>query len=369
MNIIKNLLVIVLISVASISQAQINFEHTSWKEVLEKAKSEKKIIFMDCYTKSCGPCKLMAKTTFMDPTVGEYFNERFINVKMDMHSEEGKMLNEKYSIKAYPTLLFLESNGNELHRTVGGYQADAFLKLGQDFLSGVTSSSYDKKYKKGDYSSDFIPQYLKVLKQAYKHDNVIEVLDKYYETTPKNELTTAKNYELLKDYGNNYKSLMFQYLLANQDKYVELYGEEDVNKFLTTVCLKVWTNYRSYNKEEKRFIVDKQGYEVFVNDLKEKQAPNINAIIAESYAYIAYTEKNYERYVEEVDNGFRKGYFPNDIENRLKFIKPMRIGKSVNPQVINAVLRWVEETQKLPKLNEETAKLLADLENKCKDCL
>mgnify|MGYP002278420211 CR=1 FL=1 len=38
----------------------ITFEQTKeWKKVLKKAKKEKKLIFIDCYTSWCGPCKMV----------------------------------------------------------------------------------------------------------------------------------------------------------------------------------------------------------------------------------------------------------------------------------------------------------------------
>ena len=39
--------------------------------------------------------------------VGNYFNTRFINAKMDMEKGEGKEVAKKYKINAFPTLLFL----------------------------------------------------------------------------------------------------------------------------------------------------------------------------------------------------------------------------------------------------------------------
>jgi len=34
---------------------------SSWEQVLQKAKAENKIIFIDCYTTWCAPCKAMEK--------------------------------------------------------------------------------------------------------------------------------------------------------------------------------------------------------------------------------------------------------------------------------------------------------------------
>ena len=37
----------------------VNFEHITFDEALAKAKAENKLVFMDCYTSWCGPCKYM----------------------------------------------------------------------------------------------------------------------------------------------------------------------------------------------------------------------------------------------------------------------------------------------------------------------
>ena len=46
----------------ALAQTQgIMFEPTrSWKKIVEKARSENKLIFVDCYADWCGPCKMMS---------------------------------------------------------------------------------------------------------------------------------------------------------------------------------------------------------------------------------------------------------------------------------------------------------------------
>lgn len=65
----------------------IQFTQLEWKKILNKASKDEKLIFIDCYTTWCGPCKLMAKNVFTDSEVGHFFNEHFINVKLDMEKE------------------------------------------------------------------------------------------------------------------------------------------------------------------------------------------------------------------------------------------------------------------------------------------
>ena len=65
-------------------------DNKPWKEILQLAKKENKLIFMDCYTSWCGPCKALAKNVFTQEKVGDFFNPRFINVKYDMEKGDGK---------------------------------------------------------------------------------------------------------------------------------------------------------------------------------------------------------------------------------------------------------------------------------------
>ncbi len=98
----------------------IQFFHGSWIDALKKSKEENKLIFLDAYASWCGPCKLMAKNTFTEKEVGDYFNANFINVKMDMEkNENGPRLSDKYRLTAYPTLFFIDSKEEVFHQEIG----------------------------------------------------------------------------------------------------------------------------------------------------------------------------------------------------------------------------------------------------------
>src|SRR5579859_5804868 len=55
----------------------------SFEEAVEKAKTEKRKIFIDVYTDWCGWCKVMDKNTFTDAAVAKMLNEKFYAVKLD----------------------------------------------------------------------------------------------------------------------------------------------------------------------------------------------------------------------------------------------------------------------------------------------
>jgi thiol:disulfide interchange protein len=101
-----------------------------------KAKKENKLIFMDAYTSWCAPCRFMAANVFTDQSVGEYYNAHFVNLKVDMENGEGPDLSRRYSVMAYPTLLFIDGNGEVKSRTMGGKPASEFIALGQKVVKG-----------------------------------------------------------------------------------------------------------------------------------------------------------------------------------------------------------------------------------------
>lgn len=106
----------------------IQFSDLSFDEALKKAKEEKKLVFMDCYTTWCGPCKLMSDQVFNRKEVGDYFNKHFINLKRDMEKGEGKLLAERYGVDAFPTMFLLDSNGNVVYKLLGAQDMKTFLE-------------------------------------------------------------------------------------------------------------------------------------------------------------------------------------------------------------------------------------------------
>lgn len=112
--------------------AEITFmDNPTWTSVLERAKKENKLIFLDGYATWCGPCKTMDAETYKNQAVADYYNANFINVKYDMEKGEGPKLAEQYQVTAYPSLLFINANGNILHKGVGFHEAADFVTLGQ----------------------------------------------------------------------------------------------------------------------------------------------------------------------------------------------------------------------------------------------
>ena len=96
---------------------------------LEKAKTEKKAIFLDFYTSWCMPCRMMDESVFSDWDVAEYMAENVVSLKVNAEKGRGIDLKNKFGIGAYPTFVFLGPDGTEISRKEGTSSIADFKKM------------------------------------------------------------------------------------------------------------------------------------------------------------------------------------------------------------------------------------------------
>ena len=114
--------------------AQITFMHGTLQEALDAAKKQNKPLFVDVYAEWCGPCKVMARTAFMDTTVGRVYNASFISLKLDGEKNDGPVVMQQFGITAYPTLLYFNPDGSLATKIVGGQSAQQLLNRAETVL-------------------------------------------------------------------------------------------------------------------------------------------------------------------------------------------------------------------------------------------
>ncbi len=206
------------------AQSGIQFSEGSWKELLAKADKENKLIFMDAYAEWCGPCKKMSKDIFTQQQVGEYFNSKFVNVKMDMEKGEGIGLASDFGIMAYPTLLFIDEKGKVVHRAVGYHTTDLLLDLGAAALDpNKNISAIQTRYDQGDRS----PELLKTLSFAK-----FDAMDGTYGQTAAEYLATQTdwgtddNMDFIMRMADDLDSDMAQHMMKNRPAYEKKYGPQ-----------------------------------------------------------------------------------------------------------------------------------------------
>lgn len=89
-------------------------------EVMQRATADARPVVVDFVADWCIPCHEMDATTFVDPEVRAEA-ERFAMLKADITRENETTLGwvQDYNVQGVPTLLFIDSAGNEVERLVG----------------------------------------------------------------------------------------------------------------------------------------------------------------------------------------------------------------------------------------------------------
>lgn len=207
--------------------AQMKFE-SSWDEAITKARMSGKLIFLNAYAEWCEPCKEMEEYTFTDLEVANYFNSNFINVHLDMEDYPGVELAEEYSIAVFPSYLFIDGNGNVVHRGCGAMDANQFLHLGEDAkIDSITLLAMEKRFDSGDRSPDFMIGYLELLEDACL--DAERFAADYLKGIELEKLTEETPWEVFASYQWDIYSREFQYLLNNRNNFEDALGQKVVN--------------------------------------------------------------------------------------------------------------------------------------------
>ncbi len=230
----KFLFLFVFIPLLGISQG-IQFNESSWNDLLSKAKSENKLIFVDAYTTWCGPCKAMAKNVFTDEKVAAFYNANFVNAKIDMEKGEGITIAKKYAVEAYPTYLFVDGNGDIVHRAIGYIESGSFIQLGKD--ANDPSKQLGKlaeKFKNGERNPEFLLNLVKAATEAYD-PNAATYATAYFKT--QKNLITKENIELILQTVIDPNAYEIKTLVKNEVEASKLFEPDFVTKSLDNIVL------------------------------------------------------------------------------------------------------------------------------------
>ena len=133
------------IAFQAVAQEGIRFRHCSWEEAKAMAKKEKKPIFIDFYTQWCGPCLNMAENIFTLGSVGNFYNDHFVCLKIDAETGEGVELAKKYEVASFPTFVFVNPKTEKaIHISGSNQDRETFLFTGASALDNKNSQKNGK---------------------------------------------------------------------------------------------------------------------------------------------------------------------------------------------------------------------------------
>ncbi len=204
----------------------INFENedTQWQAILAKAKAENKVVFVDAYTTWCGPCKVMAKNIFPLKEVGDVFNAQFVNAKIDMEKGEGVDIAKKYGIRAYPTYIFVNGDGELVHKSLGSMPSAKFIEVGKAAADPERQFYTQKrKYEAGNVSQAFLKNFSNTCREIQETKLSEEVALVYLKN--EKDWLSRDNIDYISLFVRSLDSDLFKFVMKNRSAFESQLGK------------------------------------------------------------------------------------------------------------------------------------------------
>jgi len=168
----------------------------------------------------------MTRDVFPEKAVGDFYNENFVNLKMDMEAGEGIALARQYQVKAYPSLLFIDGEGELVHRAIGYHNAPKLLELGKIALDPSRRlSTYQSRYEAGERNPEFLHDFAMASYEAM--DGSQHTIAEQYLRT-QNDWSTIKNMRFIFTFVEEIDSPMFEYLADHRQEFEQMFGSQAV---------------------------------------------------------------------------------------------------------------------------------------------
>lgn len=276
----KKIAILSTLFIGALAWAQgIKFEEGNFASILAKAKKENKLVFVDAYASWCGPCKLMVKNIFPLKNVGDYYNSHFINAKIDMEKGEGIELAKKYNVKAFPTYLFIDGNGEAVHRTLGYVEEKDFIQFAMDAGDpNKRLTSLKQQFEKGEKD----PAFLKNLAELTIYNDsefAAKVLNRYFQRKPAMDEDDA---QLLISGIQTTESPLYKVFQDKKAELLKFFPEDKYEKInqniqINTISKKAYNaDTKSWNDQyfitEAQKLMNKENAEKLLKKLKASRA-------------------------------------------------------------------------------------------------
>lgn len=285
-------------------------EGKTYAEALAQAKQENKMLFIDCFTTWCGPCKMLSKDVFPQEIVGNFFNPKFVSLKVDMEKGEGVELKKKFEVRAFPTLLFINADGEVVNRIVGACPAEELIKRAEEGMSEKGLAAMQKKYEGGERSEQFLIDYLDVLSGAYMQKECVDVAALLLEGKTDQMLEKKGLYDAFLEYVSSPEDPVFHYVLAHQAEFGKKYDAVRLQNKLD----RTWSSYpRGFIKKDGTTVTfDEAKMKAYTQLMKKNKVKDCDKIVAMTYINLAEAQGDWKVLAERCEK-YQKKYGAEDM--------------------------------------------------------
>lgn len=98
-----------------------------FKDALEKAGDQDKLVLVDISAIYCGTCRKLDQEIFSNELVKLALSEQYIFSRVEYKSEQGEKMMQNYPVQGFPTLLVVDNQGKLIKKLGLTFNPDSFI--------------------------------------------------------------------------------------------------------------------------------------------------------------------------------------------------------------------------------------------------
>jgi len=198
MKIKTNIFFLLLVVTTLTLNAQVEFIEVEtleqMKAVQKKASDQMLMLYVDVYATWCGPCKMMDREVYTDPSVADYMNAHYVSVRMDGESDWGRIYASEQQLEGYPSMFIFSDDGERVSKIVGFTPAEKLIGSLKSVNEGFSKvKSYRASYRNGTLEAEGFADYVTVVREMGNQEEAealaSEYMEKVMESKPKPKLS------------------------------------------------------------------------------------------------------------------------------------------------------------------------------------
>lgn len=319
-----------LMTIVAIAQGMVfEPETTTLEQASAKAKAENKLIFLDCFTQWCGPCKMMAKNIFPTEKVGEYMNAHFVNLKIDMETAYGSELAKKLQVQAFPTFVIFNADAQEIGRFLGASKEEEFIAKVKEKSTDNSGSALAKRWEQGDRDPQFLMTYLATLSATYRADDANDVAEAILEGKEATFAADSTQRSIFMRHINNPFAKSFVYTASHPADLSGYIGQAGVEAKIDRV-LQQYTRSLIVEKDGTASL-DQQKFDAFASLLKDIKIAKADHYLLSTQISLAEKQKDMDSYISLIKKYLSNPALDADDMQLARWTKPFA-SESVSPK-------------------------------------
>lgn len=235
----KKVLLLLFVANIAIAQKGILFKTTSVETLFQEARRTGKPVFIEVYSPTCHVCQSFMPT-LADNRVGKFYNDKFINTKLDINQPTTKAFIESRQlfVPSLPLFLYFDPQRNLIHFAMSNNSTDEVIRHGNDALKPQSRSQTMKsRYQQGERSANFLIDY--AMYSRVTRDTVANMaaMNEYAKQQAPATYANQTNWLALQKLVLDHENPLFQYMLDHLDTYRKAYGVDETRQVAENILM------------------------------------------------------------------------------------------------------------------------------------